>query len=255
MKSRVFNPGALQSPAGQESTQLLSSKEYKSHAFTGMAFILLYLYMQHRNEKLFQFGLFFFASFGAASIIASVVVFLLASAFSLAGNALSLSSTIWISLFVFPAALAFVASFIAPRLSITEEGDTLPMVIVGYGTYSLVSLAILLLGGRTEPELWALVVLILVSVAMFNAEKLFSRFFANTEKDAALMENAPLPFESGLIPDKVPDNVDQKEEKKKPIFFIRDSSPSDAENSVLEKREGRAEDEEADTVIHLGPRG
>jgi hypothetical protein len=228
--------------------------KYKSHAFTDMAFILLYQYMQQRDEKMVQFSFLFFATFGAASVVASAAVFLLALVFSLSNNTLSFSSNLWIFLFFFPAALAFSIFYIAPKLNSPKETETLPMIIVGYGTYSLASLLILLLGGRSEPTLWALLVLICVSLAMFNTERIFSFLAGSTRRSAEAENNTQLTFDTSVLPVKMTSREKNLNHNKKPIFSIQ--NPPSKKKDTLDSEEETITiiEKEEKTVIHLGPR-
>lgn len=186
-------------------------------------------------------GSFYLAVFGAASILSIVIALLLSFLFSLLGEGLSLSSVVWVFLFLFPAALVSSALFIAEKLGIESGTAPLSGVIVGYGAYSLSSLFVMLIGSRSEPALWALIILLLVSYAIFNSERLFDRF--NLNEDEEKSTETAIAIDSSVIPTK-------EEISKKGGAIVSIRQDREEERAAEDPAEGRVEG----SVIHLGPR-
>lgn len=202
---------------------------------------LLYNHMPSTDTTRIEPGSFYLAVFGAASILSIVIALLLSFLFSLLGEGLSLSSIVWVFLFLFPAALVSSALFIAEKLGIESGTAPLSGVIVGYGAYSLSSLFVMLIGSRSEPALWALIILLLVSYAIFNSERLFDRF--NLNEDEEKSTETAIAIDSSVIPTK-------EEISKKGGAIVSIRQDREEERAAEDPAEGRVEG----SVIHLGPR-
>jgi len=126
------------------------------------------------------------------------------------------------------------------------------LVIVGYGTYSIISLFILLMGGRNEPALWTLLVLALISVALFNTETILARFGIQKEaqpRDAQVSRE--LYISSSALPIKITPYSSEEDENTKPILSIKSDKDSSGkkESAHVDMQRGSN-----NGVIHLGPR-
>lgn len=207
--------------------------------------------MLQRNAKQTDLGFFFFASFGAASILVLLTTLFLSFLFSFFGTDISFSAILWVFLFLFPAALAFALRFVASKLGSIETRPVVYSIIVGYGTYSVISLFILLVGGRNEPALWALLVLTLVTVAILNADSILARFGIREEvapddqRETRVVNVSPF-----TLPIKINSDSKEGKENQKPIFSIKNRSESQ-EKKDSETIDMHGADAE---VIHLGPR-
>lgn len=206
--------------------------------------------MTQGNTRQTELSFFFLASIGAATLLALVITALATFLFSVFGTALLFSANLWIFLFVFPATLTFSASFIDSRLRLAKMPKVIYSVIVGYGMYSIISLFILLMGGRSEPALWTLLVLALVSIAIFNTTAILARL--------GMQEDAPSRDMSGTdvlnirpqnLPIKITSDANEGGNDSKPILSIKNQSGSQEKGgSATLDTHGDGE------IIHLGPR-
>lgn len=207
--------------------------------------------MLQRNTKQIDLGFFFFASFGAASILVLMATLFLGFLLSFFGTDVSFSATLWIFLFLFPAALAFALPFVASSFSSIEIPNVVYSIIVGYGAYSAISLFILLVGGRNEPALWGLLVIALVSVAVLNADVVLARFGIREDvAPAGQRETRVVSVSPPTFPIKINSDSKEKKESAKPIFSIKNKSKNqkEKESETIDMHGVDAE------VIHLGPR-
>lgn len=187
-----------------------------------------------------EIGLYYFAAFGAASIGTTALVLLLGLLFAVTGTSVPITSVAWLFLFLFPSALVLSCFFISSHLRGAPEIEPLPAIIVGYAAYSLTSFLILVLGGRGEPLSWALLVLICISLSIFNTGRIFERL---TRAGSPLKgkEESPLRFRG-----EESSPVVTKESQGKPAISIRQpeaKADQPKEASVVESQ---------GEVIHLG---
>ncbi|MEX0933470.1 MAG: hypothetical protein WDZ74_01820 [Candidatus Paceibacterota bacterium] len=211
--------------------------------------------MTLRNTQPTERSFFFFASFGAASLLALVASSLLSFLFSVFGTHLSLSASLWIFLFLFPAALAFSSSVIASKLESVEMPHLIYTIIVGYGAYSLISLFILLLGGRNEPALWTILILTLISVALFNTQTFLTRL-GPSESAPNVVESPSRELGARLstLPIKITSPSKEEEENTGLIFSIKKQEEGIVIVDTTEGDVRGGEGGEGDEVITLGPR-
>lgn len=176
--------------------------------------------VKEQEGNIINNALFYFASFGAASGVAFLVAFFLQMTSQIVGAGLSTSSTLWIFLFLFPGSLAISTLFISGSLGV-KKARPLYGVIAGYGVYSVSSLLIMVFSGQTDPMSWFVLILALITLAVFYFEVIFSQ------------KTEVIPFESGERTASKDHAVEQKEvsnaevregtniqEKKAPILLI-----------------------------------
>lgn len=175
--------------------------------------------IKKQEQDMFSSALFYFASFGAASIVSFFATFLLRAFLRVAGVEISVSSAAWIFLFLLPAALALAAFFVARAVG-GRNIRPLYGIIAGYGVYSILSFVIMIFSSKIEPMSWFMPILVLTALAVFYAEAILRKVKAIFTRVQAQENTAESP---SRVEKKESDNENSAvagSEKNDPILLI-----------------------------------
>lgn len=136
--------------------------------------------LQKQGENIMSGLLFYFASFGMASVLSLLAVLILSKLLGLFGLEATAVSLVWVLLFLIPGLLAFAAFLVSRSLSRhlfrIDYG-----VIVGYATFSLATLAVIVLFPESQSPGWFVPMLAVIVVATFLSQLIMERMFSSVK--------------------------------------------------------------------------